>query len=138
MENTYGSQLIQGRKLWRKQLNYLFSRFWSTFNIWSYRYCFYLFFIQVRESKVNGDGSLTDEERDLIPVSPKDSIVKQVPVNYDIKASIDVNYAKDQVYSVTFNNTESDTTGNLVVFVDLDKKQFLGKGLPVNKKRLLD
>ncbi|MCZ8532589.1 hypothetical protein [Psychrobacillus psychrodurans] len=72
--------------------------------------------------------SLTDEERDLIPVSPKDSIVKQVPVNDDIKASIDVNYAKDQVYSVTFNNTETDTTGNLVVFVDLDKKTVLGKG----------
>ncbi|RDW15790.1 hypothetical protein CWR48_18850 [Oceanobacillus arenosus] len=71
--------------------------------------------------------SLTDEESALIPVSPKDSIVKQVPVNNDIKASIDKNYAKDKVYSVTFNNTETDTTGNLVVFVGLDKKTVLGK-----------
>ncbi|MGG0718151.1 hypothetical protein ABE096_11260 [Robertmurraya massiliosenegalensis] len=30
--------------------------------------------------------SLTEEESALIPVSPKDSIVKQVPVNGDIKA----------------------------------------------------
>ncbi|MFC7684917.1 hypothetical protein [Ureibacillus sp. GCM10028918] len=72
--------------------------------------------------------SLTDEENALIPVSPKDSIVKQVAVNNDIKASIDINYGKDQVYSVTFNNTETNTTGNLVVYVDLDKKTVLGKG----------
>ena len=72
--------------------------------------------------------SLTNEESALIQVSPKDSIVKQEPVNDDIKASIDINYAKDQVYSVTFNNTETDTTGNLVVFVGLDKKTVLGKG----------
>ena len=72
--------------------------------------------------------SLTDEESALIPVSPKDSIVKKVPVNDDIKTSIDENYGKDQVYSVTFNNTETDSSGKLVVFVDLDKKTVLGKG----------
>ena len=71
--------------------------------------------------------SLTDEESALIPVSPKDSIVKKVPVNDDIKASIDITYDNDQVYSVTFNNTETDTNGNLVVFVGLDKKTILGK-----------
>ncbi|MCT8138485.1 hypothetical protein H1D32_12490 [Anaerobacillus sp. CMMVII] len=75
--------------------------------------------------------SLTDEESALIPVSPKDSIVKQVPVNDDLKASIDINYDKDQVYSVTFNNTETDTTGNLVVYVGLDKKTVLGKGFTI-------
>jgi hypothetical protein len=72
--------------------------------------------------------SLTDEEKDLIPVSPKDSIVKQVPVNNEIESLIDNNYDEDQVYSVTFNNTETNTAGNLVVFVDLDKKTVVGKG----------
>jgi hypothetical protein len=72
--------------------------------------------------------SLTYEEKDLIPVSPKDSIVKQVPVNNEIESLIDNNYDEDQVYSVTFNNTETNTAGNLVIFVDLDKKTVVGKG----------
>ncbi|WP_212031215.1 hypothetical protein [Cytobacillus depressus] len=72
--------------------------------------------------------SLTDEERALIPASPKDSILKKVPINDDIKSSIDKNYGKDHVYSVTFNNTETDSFGELVVFVGLDKKTVLGKG----------
>jgi hypothetical protein len=71
--------------------------------------------------------SLTDEESAIIPVSPKDSIVKKVPINDDIKTSIDNNYGKDQVYSVTFNNTDTDSSGKLVVFVSLDKKTVLGK-----------
>lgn len=75
--------------------------------------------------------SLTDEESALIPVSPKDSIVKRVPKNDAIKASIDLNYNKDEVYTVTFNNTETDTTGNLVVFIGLDKKTVLGKGFTI-------
>ncbi|WP_226682886.1 hypothetical protein [Sutcliffiella horikoshii] len=72
--------------------------------------------------------SLTDQERDLIPVSPKDSSIQQVPVNDDIQQLIDNNYDKDQVYAVTFNNTVTDTTGDLVVYVGLDKKTVLGKG----------
>ncbi|WP_226682481.1 hypothetical protein [Sutcliffiella horikoshii] len=76
--------------------------------------------------------SLTDQESDLIPVSPKDSNVKQVPVNDDIQESIDINYDKDQVYAVTFNNTATVTTGNLVVYVGLDKKTVLGKGFTSN------
>lgn len=74
--------------------------------------------------------SLTDEERALIPVSPKDSTVKKVPinVNVDIKIPIDKSYDKDQVFSVTFNNTETDSSGKLVVFVGLDKKTVVGKG----------
>ena len=71
---------------------------------------------------------LTDEERALILVSSKDSIVKKVPINADIKTSIDKKYGKDQVYSVIFNNTETDSSEKLVVFVDLDKKTVLGKG----------
>ncbi|MGM8214967.1 hypothetical protein ACLIA0_05250 [Bacillaceae bacterium W0354] len=72
--------------------------------------------------------SLTDEESALIQVSPKDSIVKKLLVTDDIKTSIDMNYENDHVYSVTFNNTETNTTGNLVVFIGLDKKTVVGKG----------
>ncbi len=73
--------------------------------------------------------SLTNEEKDLIPVSPKDSIVKKVAVNDDIESLIDNDYDKDHVYSVTFNNTETDSSGKLVVFVNLDKKIVVGKGI---------
>lgn len=72
--------------------------------------------------------SLSDEEKDLIPVSPKDSSVKKVAVSQEIRSMIDEDYDKDEVYSVIINNTESDTTGNLVVFLDLDKETVVGKG----------
>ena len=71
---------------------------------------------------------LTDEEENLIPVSPKDSIVKKVAVTADNESLIDNNYDKNEMYSVTFNNTNSDSFGNLIVFVDLDKKTVVGKG----------
>lgn len=73
-------------------------------------------------------GSLTDEEKDLIPASPKDSIVEKVTVNDENKSFIDKKYDKDQVYAVTFNNTETNSSGKLTVFVDLDKKTVVGKG----------
>ncbi|ART77581.1 hypothetical protein B4U37_16635 [Sutcliffiella horikoshii] len=76
--------------------------------------------------------SLTNQESDLIPASPKDSNVKQVPVNDEIQELIDINYDKDQVYAVTFNNTATDTTGDFVVYVGLDKKTVLGKGFTSN------
>ena len=72
--------------------------------------------------------SLTDEEKDLIPVSPKDSEVMKVPVNDEIESYIHKDYGKEKVYSVTFNNSETDSSGKLVVFVDLDKKTIVGKG----------
>ncbi|WP_224753277.1 hypothetical protein [Paenibacillus terricola] len=71
--------------------------------------------------------ALTDEESELIPVSPKDSIVNKVTVNDEIKAVIDKKYNKEEVYSVTFKHTENNSSGNLVVFVDLDKKTIVGK-----------
>lgn len=71
--------------------------------------------------------SLTDEEKHLIPVSPKDSIVEKVTVDGEIEALIDSNYDEEEVYSVTFNHTETDSSGNLVVFIDLDKKTVVGK-----------
>ena len=66
--------------------------------------------------------SLTDEEQDLIPVSPKDSIVEKITVHDENKSLIDKDYDKDQVYAVTFNHTETDSSGKLTIFVDLDKK----------------
>ncbi|KMY50131.1 hypothetical protein [Peribacillus loiseleuriae] len=69
---------------------------------------------------------LTDEEQDLIPVSPKDSIVEKITVNNENISLIDKDYDKDQVYSVTFNNTETDSSGKLMVFVDLDKEAVVG------------
>ncbi|MGG3450500.1 hypothetical protein ABER98_11545 [Domibacillus aminovorans] len=72
--------------------------------------------------------SLTDEEQDLIPVSPKDSNVEKLTVNDDIKPLIENSYIKEKVYSVTFNNSATDSSGNLVVFVDLNKKTVIGKG----------
>lgn len=72
--------------------------------------------------------SLTDEEKDLIPASPKDSIVEKVTVNDENKSFIDKNYDKDKVYAVTFNNTETNSSGKLTVFVDLDKETVVGKG----------
>ncbi|WP_026560909.1 hypothetical protein [Bacillus sp. J37] len=73
--------------------------------------------------------SLTDEEQDLIPVSPKDSIVKKVTVSGDIETFIDDNYQKDEVYSVSFNHSQMNSSESLVVFVDLDKKTVVGKGI---------
>ncbi|MGI8387714.1 hypothetical protein [Robertmurraya sp. P23] len=88
----------------------------------------------VLESKRNAPlemvayNSLTDEEKDLIPVSPKDSSVKKVAVSQEIISMMDEDYNKDEVYSVIFNNTESATSGKLVVFLDLDKETVVGKG----------
>ncbi|WP_053366513.1 hypothetical protein [Bacillus sp. FJAT-27245] len=72
--------------------------------------------------------SLTEEEQDLIPVSPKDSIVEKITVSDENKSYIDKAYDKTQVYSVTFNHTETDSLGKLTVFVDLDKETVVGKG----------
>lgn len=71
--------------------------------------------------------SLSNEEKHLIPASPKDSIVKKVAVNEEIKSKIDDNYDKEEVYSVTFRHTQTDTSGNLVVYVALDKETVVGK-----------
>lgn len=72
--------------------------------------------------------SLTEEEKDFIPVSPKDSIVKKITIDHENKPLIEKDYNKNEVYSVTFLNTESDAMGNLTVFVDINKKTVVGKG----------
>ena len=77
--------------------------------------------------------SLSKAEQDLIPASPKDSTVTKENASHEIKSVIDNNYSKEQVYAVVFNNTESSTFGNLVVYIDLDKEEVVGKGYE-NKK----
>lgn len=72
--------------------------------------------------------SLSQDEQNLIPTSPKDSVLEKVNVTAEIKALLNDDYNKTKVYSVTFNHTESESNGNLVVFVDTDKKTVVGKG----------
>lgn len=72
--------------------------------------------------------NLTHEEKVLIPVSPKDSTVKKITIDHKNKHLIDNDYTKNEVYSVTFHHTETDTSGKLTVFVDIDKKLVVGKG----------
>lgn len=62
-------------------------------------------------------GALSNDESKLIPASPKDSMVKKVSVDDQIKSVIAKNYNKEEVYSVTFNHTETNSLGNLIVFV---------------------
>lgn len=77
--------------------------------------------------------SLSEKESALIPVSPKDSLVKKVTVDNDIESFINHDYDKDEVYSVTFNHTNTETSGNIIVFVDLDKKNVVGKRVASKK-----
>ncbi|SDW34756.1 hypothetical protein [Paenibacillus shunpengii] len=72
--------------------------------------------------------SLTDEEQALIPASPKDSSVEKVRVNEENNSYMYSNVGNDQVYAVTFNHTGTNTSGDLVVYVDLDKETVIGKG----------
>jgi hypothetical protein len=72
--------------------------------------------------------SLTNKEKLLIPASPKDSIVKRVKVNKDIKTKLNKKYDKEEIYQVIFRNTETDSSGNLVVYIALNKKTVVGKG----------
>lgn len=71
--------------------------------------------------------SLTNKEKELIPVSPKDSYVKKVTVSAEIKSKIDNSYDEEEVYVVTFRHSETDTSGNLEVYIALDKKTVIGK-----------
>jgi len=46
----------------------------------------------------------------------------------DVEAFLDDEYNKAQVYSVTFNHTEYGYNENLVVFIDADMEEGVGKG----------
>lgn len=77
--------------------------------------------------------SLSDTEQELIPLSPKDSLVTKQAITTEIQPKIDSNYDEEEVYSVVFNDTATTTTGNLIVFIDLDKKRVVGKGFQEQK-----
>lgn len=81
---------------------------------------------------------LTDQERSLIPVSPKDSEVEIAAVDTYIKSMIDSAYTKKLLYKVTFNHTETLLNGNLVLFVDMDKKAIVGRGFDEKKVAFLE
>ncbi|WP_096155316.1 MULTISPECIES: hypothetical protein [Bacillus] len=72
--------------------------------------------------------SLTDEETARIPVSPKDARVELIEVNDKINEYLNPEYENNKVYSITFKHTETELTGNLIVFIALDKKTVVGKG----------
>ncbi|MBM7602887.1 PBP1b-binding outer membrane lipoprotein LpoB [Metabacillus crassostreae] len=69
--------------------------------------------------------SLTKEEQNSIPVSPKDSTVEKINVDEKNRLLFHKDYNKEQVYSVTFNNLEN--ADKLQVFIDLDKETVIGK-----------
>ena len=71
--------------------------------------------------------SLTEEEQQLIPVSPKDSTVRKVQVTEEIEPFIAKDYEQDELYIITFHNKETDSE-ELSVFVGADKNTVIGKG----------
>ncbi|QHE51491.1 hypothetical protein [Pontibacillus sp. HMF3514] len=71
--------------------------------------------------------SLNENEVDRILVSPKDSIVKKIKVDDDLAKVIGEDYKGEELFSVTFNHTETESKGNLIVYVSHDKSRVLGK-----------
>jgi len=71
--------------------------------------------------------SLNEDEVDRIPVSPKDSVVKKVKVDDDLAKVIGEDYKGEEIFSVTFNHTETESKGDLIVYVNHDKTRILGK-----------
>lgn len=67
---------------------------------------------------------LTKEEQKLIPTSPKDSTVKKISVDDEIKPYVNKDYDKNEVYSITFHNVVEQ---QMTVYVSLDKKSVVGK-----------
>ncbi|MCJ1907688.1 hypothetical protein [Planococcus ruber] len=71
---------------------------------------------------------LTDEEESLIQLTPKDSEVEITVVDEAIKKVIDSGYTKKLLYKVTFRHTETQSAGNLVLYVDMNKEAVVGRG----------
>ncbi|WP_156151314.1 hypothetical protein [Domibacillus indicus] len=59
--------------------------------------------------------SLPQEEASRIAASPKDSTVKQVQ------------YQEQDAYEVTFHHTETESLGELVVYIGMDRETVLGQ-----------
>ncbi|MFF2482502.1 hypothetical protein [Paenibacillus sp. NPDC058071] len=70
---------------------------------------------------------LSDEEKDRIIASPKDSDIRIVSVNGPLVSLLGDTHAGKEAYEVTFHHTETVGTGPLVVYVDKDGKTVLGK-----------
>lgn len=58
---------------------------------------------------------LTKEEQNKIPVTPKDSVVKEITVNEELGKKLGGNFISKTIYTVTFNHTEENSSGKLVV-----------------------
>ncbi|MGR3764077.1 hypothetical protein [Rossellomorea sp. NS-SX7] len=72
--------------------------------------------------------SLTREEEDKIPVSPKDSVVAKVTVSEQLGKQLGDKFTGKTIYTVTFNSTEDASNGRLVVYINKDKETVIGKG----------
>ncbi|MCU6712611.1 hypothetical protein M6D81_28320 [Paenibacillus sp. J5C_2022] len=72
--------------------------------------------------------ALNDKEKGRVPVSPKDAAVAKVTVDEGIAARIGSHYIGTNVYSVMFNQTSTASSGNLVVYIDMNRTKVLGKG----------
>lgn len=77
--------------------------------------------------------SLTKEEQNKIPVTPKDSVVSDVTVSEELGKQLGGKLIGKTIYAVTFNNTEDNSLGNLVVYVGKDKETIIGKGYEKKK-----
>lgn len=64
----------------------------------------------------------------MIPTSPKDSTVEMISVSDTDSSLFTQSYANDKVYAVTFNNTVTDNSGYLIVYIALDESTVIGKG----------
>ncbi|MBB6674937.1 hypothetical protein [Cohnella nanjingensis] len=73
---------------------------------------------------------LAEDELSRIPTSPKDSDVRKVTVRDEIAPLLDKRYDGKEVYAVTFRHTETEATGPITVYVDLDRQTVVGKGAP--------
>jgi hypothetical protein len=77
--------------------------------------------------------NLTSEEQNKIPVTPKDSIVKEITVSEKLGQKLGGKLIGKSIYSVTFNHTEDDSSGKLVVYIAKDKETVIGKGFEKKK-----
>ncbi|CAG9622476.1 hypothetical protein [Sutcliffiella rhizosphaerae] len=71
--------------------------------------------------------SLTKEESNRILVSPKDSHVNKVVVDHQLNSYLGGNHLNQILYEVTFNHTETDVVGNLIVYIAEDEMTVIGK-----------
>ncbi|KMJ57665.1 hypothetical protein AB685_15425 [Bacillus sp. LL01] len=71
---------------------------------------------------------LTAEERSRILVSPKDSSVQEMTVDEELASQLNTVRVGASLYKVIFNHTQTDSKGNLFVYVDMEREEVVGKG----------